>query len=56
MHVDSLKTPGDFVRAYTAEAREILEETYRFAANGKKALDNINAVLSLLDDIDAAVK
>lgn len=49
------KTAVELVRAYTDEARGILEETYRFAANGKRALDNINAVLALLDDIDAAV-
>ncbi len=56
MEAESIKTPGDLVRAYTAEAREILEETYGFASNGEKALDNINAVFELLDDIDAAVK
>lgn len=46
----------NLAKAYTDEARGLLDETYRFASQSPRGRDNINAVLQLLDDIDSALE
>lgn len=49
-------TPSwEFIAGYIAEAREVLNETYQFAATSPKSQQNINAVLDLFDDIEKEV-
>lgn len=53
--MNNVNTWIEAVHAYVNEAKEVLDETYRFASSSPKSQRNVNDVSALLDDIVHAI-